>query len=364
MNYIYAKVLRQFFKISTILALFSAFGSSRAGLTSVSDSRTKSQSDVPPAFACGEDGWVEFLAPNHVWVRTRQPGNHGRVCRTRRSGSASWFCPTGYTASQQAPYCIFLPSNDKSDTTKTAPTSNDSPVPYHIEPLSQHSLPSIGRGGGCYAEDALGPPIGGNPDPMPGEGPWVRPYRTELSTPKQCSATRTVPGHPLPFNSLRRKLADCGKDVEVAVIGGSVSCGKCQSHRRDGCCAAKEPPASTPEEVQTFRNGGCVEEAWPARLQTVLQEWRQRLCSASNTTSAMTLGQRRARGQVPSQTGGTLGSVVVANHCKAACGSNYFVHRIAGDPTFLYSADLIIAETSTNDVSDIKGADRQVRILF
>jgi len=342
--------------------MFSAVCGGSAGSSPSLDSRNKIQSEVPPAFTCGGDSWVEFLAPNHVWVRTRQPGNRGRVCRTRRSGSTNWFCPNGYAASQQAPYCVVSPSDDKNVAFKMAPNSNGLSEANQKEPLPPFNLPSVGCGGGCYAEDALGPPIGGNPDPMPGEGPWVRPYRTELSTPHQCSATRTVPGHALPLHLLRRKLADCGKDVEVAVIGGSVSCGKCQSHRRDGCCAAKEPPASTPEEVQTFRNGGCIEEAWPARLQTVLQDWRHRICAIPNTTSTGTTGKVSIGSQAPRQKSGTLGSVNVANHCKAACGSNYFVHRIAGDPTFLYSADLVIAETSTNDVSDIKGVDRQVRI--
>lgn len=348
-----------------MLALVAHLGAWSARATPPPSSQSAAHDEGLPAFTCIAGSWAEYYASNHKWVRARQPGNRGRVCRTRGGSSNNWICPDGYAASQRPPYCVVPGSKEAGASSSTPTNTHGSPQTYQEELLLEFNFPSIGRGGGCYAEDALGPPVGGNPDPMPGEGPWVRPYRTDLSTPLQCSATRTVPGHPVPLELMRRKLANCERDIEVAVLGGSVSCGKCQSHRRDGCCAADAPPAETPEGAQTFRNGGCVEEAWPARLQTVLQDWRRRLCRDSNRTSSAAMSDDASKiPQGRRRESGRLGSVVVANHCKAACGSNYFVHRIAGDPTFLYSADVVIAETSTNDLADIKGLDRQVSLLF
>jgi len=165
---------------------------------------------------------------------------------------------------------------------------------------------------GCYPASVLGAPIGGNPDPPPGEA-WAGEYAGALGWRERCRATRTVRGSGAALEAVRRKLLErCTAPLSVAVLGGSVSCGKCQSFRRDGCCMAESaltPPPLPPakesamvllggeggasdaaaaaaassgsggmRDVQAFHEGGCKEEAWPAWLEAILAARRRDAC--------------------------------------------------------------------------------------
>ena len=133
---------------------------------------------------------------------------------------------------------------------------------------------------GCFAEDLFGRPVGGDPTRP---ALWQDVYREELSTEK-CIAARTVQGDPKGLASFRDKLlGNCTAEVVVAAIGGSVTCGKFSSARMDGPCAQFSPrPGRAPGGPfgpYFGPNRGCISEAWPARLEQILNRRREACCS-------------------------------------------------------------------------------------
>ena len=170
---------------------------------------------------------------------------------------------------------------------------------------------------GCFDELTFGRAWGGNNGTKAHQD-----YTGEVLSPTTvCDAARTVAGADEPFARLRRKIMECERDINIVALGGSVSCGhnlgkRWKPVRQDSLCPDSE------------WNAECKEEAFPALLGRAIATHRRLLCGG----------------------GGAVGAVRVLNHCKSASGSNYFVQKIASSPDMFHNADLVVVETSTNDV--------------
>lgn len=178
---------------------------------------------------------------------------------------------------------------------------------------------------GCFDELTFGRAWGGN------NGTEAhKDYTGEVLTPRSvCDAARTVTGADEALDRLRRKLGECERDLTIVALGGSVSCGRnTERTRSDHLC---------PEQDRLYE---CKEQSFPALLGQAIATRRQALCGGGGD------------GGDGGDGGGGIGTVRVMNHCRSAAGSNFFVSWIASSPDAFHNADLVVVETSTNDVHE------------
>jgi hypothetical protein len=131
---------------------------------------------------------------------------------------------------------------------------------------------------------------------------------------------------------------NCNEPVRVAVLGGSVSCGNFASDRRDGPCPWPGVLNKNSKWLQ-----GCQAQAFPAYLAAILQRRRRLSCGPASSSPASS---------------SRWGEVAVANLCKRACGSDYFVQTIAGNRSLLANPayDLVVVEVAQNDQGHVTTA--------
>ena len=169
----------------------------------------------------------------------------------------------------------------------------------------------------CYDAGTFGRAWGGN------VGTRMRADYTDGLLPlARCDAARRVAGGAERRARFRRKLADCSRPLVVVALGGSVSCGR-------NLGKGWKPPRADSLCFNSSTEYECKEEAFPALLGAALTARRLARCGAAPAPV-----------------------VSVVNLCKSQCGSNYFVHELAAAdaPDVVHRADLVLVETSTNDV--------------
>jgi hypothetical protein len=153
----------------------------------------------------------------------------------------------------------------------------------------------------CFDSGALGAPFGGLNGSI-----YEREHGERLAT-ERCKKSRTLLGDATSAEALalfRRKLlgnggngGDTGGEknecsslppVDVAVMGGSVSCGNFITDRQDGPCPAKFKMNNKNKWAQ-----GCKEEAFPAYLQAILRHRRFVACGGDQTNDPVLVAAAR-----------------------------------------------------------------------
>eukprot|EP00667_Euglena_gracilis_P007017 EG_transcript_7086 len=142
-------------------------------------------------------------------------------------------------------------------------------------------------------------------------------------TAEMCLASRALEGHVGRAAAVAARLARCegGGGLQVTVFGGSVSCGRCLTDHKDRVCLG--------QPKRSWYGLECRKEAYPKLLEDALN-------------LAFPCPRRH----------------IVVNRCRSGSGSDFFVSQMGQymkdrGETALEMADLVIAETSTNDVMDL-----------
>ena len=179
-------------------------------------------------------------------------------------------------------------------------------------------LPQPAQLDSCYLTSVFGRPI-----PLKGQAEF------NLSE-EMCGAAWRVQGHVDRFAAIQSKLKT-HSPLTVAVFGGSVSCGRnmAPSHiRPDRLCA-------TYNRTQVYME--CKHEAYPARIQQALDILYPVRVGGNHSTKA-------------------TGSHRVLNFCHSGMGTDKVVTVVAARHKELLEADLVIVETSSNDVNELAAA--------
>ena len=147
-----------------------------------------------------------------------------------------------------------------------------------------------------------------------------RPGRSPTATPTTTAASATAAA----AAAAAATAAAAPAAIEVVVLGGSVSCGSARNATHpDRTCDYDPKRRSNPDTSQ------CMARAWPAQLQAALAP--------------------------------CFPSVVVTNLCRGAVASDYWAVAATTDERLvaaLSRASVVIVETASNDVDQLKRAAR------
>ena len=153
-------------------------------------------------------------------------------------------------------------------------------------------------------------------------------------TADMCRAAWRIRGHVDRFARIRLKL-EKGIPVIIAPFGGSVSCGRNLT-----------PSNARPDRLCTDYNRGtqvyieCKHEAYPAMLQQALNELYP--AKSNNCTEP---GRHEKKN--------LTGCHRVLNFCHPGMGSDKVVSSVVKEHKTLLQADLVIVETTRNDIKEL-----------
>eukprot|EP00729_Bicosta_minor_P002356 gene2356-29343_t len=193
---------------------------------------------------------------------------------------------------------------------------------------------SVPSGPSCWDKSTFGPATFGGSHSC-GNRANITDFTFEL-TQHQCQASNLIWGG-AGMNTARAsaRLNECadGKGLNIYVVGGSVSAG------------GKVSQCSSP--------GGQITTACKQDNQTREGRFQSLECKALSWTSKL---EQALNNHFPCSGAGNVKHTVL-NHARSAVASDFwFAHFMAAraDPTHpIHSADIILLETSANDVSDI-----------